>query len=138
MRVSDWKHPEGIWDLCLARYIEALDVVEAALRGDPVPSGTDLPNEMRIIRMVGMHQVPWYGQAVDHADSSVTVGVVLRNAFEALGDYIDVPTDRGLETRPLQSLHSFTRRNLPRWREGKREYNEWLGTLWMERPPDAG
>ena len=64
--------------------------------------------------------------------SSVSVGVVLRNAFEALGDYIDVPTGKGLQTR---AHHWFTQRYLRLWRQGKREYNEWLDTLGVDRSP---
>jgi hypothetical protein len=123
---EDRDNPRDIQELSRHRYEQALARVEAALTigwslGDP-----DLLNEMRIIRMVGCNRVPWWGQAVDPEDGSVTVGVVLRNAFEAVGDYIDVPTGNGLQTR---AHHWFTQRYLPRWRQGKREYHEWLDAL---------
>lgn len=127
-------NPQDIWELSRHRYEQALDRVEKALKDGWTP-GTckDLLNEMRIVRMVGCHRVPWYGMVVDPEDSSVTVGVMLRNAFEAVGDSIDYPTDEGLKTR---ASHWFTRQYLPRWRRGKREYHEWLDTLGRERPPE--
>jgi hypothetical protein len=111
--------PQDVYELSRHRYEQALGRVEAALTigwslGDP-----DLLNEMRIIRMAAMNRLPWWGMTVDPEDSSVTVGVVLRNAFDAVGD-----------------SHSFTRRNLPRWRQGKKEYLEWLDTLGLAQPPD--
>lgn len=124
--------PKDLWELSQHRYELALDRVEAVLRGAPAVPETDVFNEMRIVRMVGCHPVPWYGQAVDPEDSSVTVGVVLRNAFEALGDAIDYPTNEGLQTR---ARHWFTQRNLPLWRQGRREYRQWLDTLGAQRPP---
>jgi hypothetical protein len=122
-------NPQSTWDLSRHRYQEALDRVEAGLRGDPVPGGVDLFNEMRIIRLVSMHRAPWYGASVDHEDNSVTVGVMMRNAFEALGEFIDEPNPK--------IGHWFTRRYLPLWRQGKREYLEWLDTLGQERPPES-
>src|ERR1700729_2310321 len=116
-------NPDNAWELSRHRYEQALDRVEAALTACCSP---DLLNEMRIVRMVGMTRAPWYGMIVDPEDSSVDGGVVLRNAFEALGDSVDYPTDRGLETR---ARHWFTRRYLPLWRRGKKEYGEWLDTM---------
>lgn len=130
----NYENPRDAWDLSRARYAQALDHVEAVLRrtafDDP-----DVLNEMRIIRMVGMTQTPWWGAGIDHDDSSVTVGVMMRNAFEAVGDAVDYPTAEGLRT---QARHWFTQRYLPRWRQGEKEYHEWLDTLGLERPPDAG
>lgn len=116
--------PQNIGELSNYAFDEALAKVDRAL--------ADAPEEIRaaisVIRLVSgvPRSAPWYGVPMDPDDSSVTVGVVLRNAFEALGDHIDYPTDRGLET---QARHSFTQRNLPRWREGKREYNDYLDHL---------
>lgn len=128
-----WDNPADAYELSRARYEQALATVETALTvgwslGDP-----DLLNEMRIIRMVGMNRAPWWGQGIDSEDSSVTVGVMMRNAFEAVGDNIDYPTDQGLKT---DAGHWLTRRYLPLWRQGKREYQEWLDTLF--RAPGAG
>ena len=113
------ENPRGVYDLSRARYEEALHRVESGARGDPVPEGTDLLNELRIVRLVGLHRVPWWGMVIDPDDSSVDVGVVLSSAFEALGED-----------------HWFTRRNRPRWRRGKKEYLEWLDVLGLDRPPD--
>jgi hypothetical protein len=125
-------NPADVNELSRHRYEQALSRVELALRGIMHQDGVNLENEMRIVRMVGCHRVPWYGQVMDPEDSSVSVGVVLRNAFEALGDYIDVPTGKGLQTR---AHHWFTQRYLRLWRQGKREYNEWLDTLGVDRSP---
>jgi hypothetical protein len=125
-------NPADVNELSRHRYEQALSRVELALRGIVHQDGVNLENEMRIVRMVGCHRVPWYGQVMDPEDSSVSVGVVLRNAFEALGDYIDVPTGKGLQTR---AHHWFTQRYLRLWRQGKREYNEWLDTLGVDRSP---
>jgi hypothetical protein len=129
----DADNPRDVWELSRHRYEEALARVEAALQigwslGDP-----DLLNEMRIIRMVGMHQTPWWGAVIDPGDSSVTVGVMMRNAFEVVGDYVDAPTEAGPLTK---ASHWFTEMYLPRWRQGKKEYLEWLDALSLPRPPD--
>jgi hypothetical protein len=128
----DAGNPRDVWELSRARYEEALARIEAALLASP-SVGTDLLNEMRIIRMVGMHQTPWWGAAIDHEDSSVTVGVMMRNAFEAVGDFVDAPTAEGLQTKVS---HWFTKLYLPRWRRGKKAYYEWLDTLSLPRAPD--
>lgn len=122
-----WENPVDATELSRARYEEALDHVEAVLQRD-WGEDADVLNEMRIIRMIGMTRVPWWGQVIDHDDSSVTVGVMMRNAFEAFGDSIDDPG---------RAAHWFTRAYLRRWREGKREYQEWLDTLFrrnVDRP----
>jgi len=125
-------NPRDVWELSRARYEEALSRVEKALRLGWTP-GTrrDLLNEMRIIRMVGMRQTPWWGAGIDHGDSSVTVGVMMRNAFEAVGDFVDAPTAEGLQAK---ASHWFTKLYLPRWRQGKKEYYDWLDTLDLGPP----
>lgn len=124
----DWR------ELSRHRYEEALSQVEKALKHGWTP-GTrrDLLNEMRIIRMVGMTPTPWYGMSVDPEDSSVSVGVMMRNAFEAFGDCVDYPTAEGFKTK---ADHWFTKRYLPHWRRGRREYLEWLKTLGLPSTPD--
>lgn len=126
-------NPRDWQELSRHRYEQALATVEAALTigwklGDP-----DLLNEMRIIRMMALTPTPWWGMAVDPEDSSVSVGVMMRNAFEALGDCVDYPTAEGFGTK---ADHWFTRRYLPHWRRGKREYLEWLKTLGLPSAPD--
>jgi hypothetical protein len=116
--------PQNIGELSNYAFEEALGKVDRALADAP----EDVRAAIGVIRLVSSvpRRAPWYGIPMDPDDSSVTVGVVLRNAFEALGDQIDYPTNRGLETR---ATHPFTQRNLPRWRAGKREYNEYLDHL---------
>jgi hypothetical protein len=126
-----WDNPVDAYELSRARYEEALSRVEAVVQ---LADSPELLNEVRIIRMVGMNRAPWWGQGIDHEDSSVTVGVMMRNAFEAVGDYIDYPTDQGLKT---DAGHWLTRRYLPLWRQGKREYQDWLDTLFGKRRVDS-
>jgi hypothetical protein len=126
-------NPRDAWELSRHRYEQALARVEAAVTAGCPPGDPDLLNEMRIIRMVGITRAPWYGMIIDPEDSSVDVGVMMRNAFEAVGDHVDYPTDKGLETR---ARHYFTLRYLPLWRRGKREYHQWLDTLSLQRPPE--
>lgn len=116
--------PQNIGELSNYAFDEALAKIDRALADAP----EDVRAAIGVVRLVSSvpRAAPWYGVPMDPDDSSVTVGVVLRNAFEALGDAIDYPTARGLETR---ARHWFTQRNLPRWREGKREYNDYLDHL---------
>lgn len=131
--MEDRDNPKDIWELSRDRYERALDHVEAVLRRT-AHDDADVLNEMRIVRMVGCHRVPWYGMTIDPEDSSVDVGVVLRNAFEALGDWLDGVYGDGPHTK---AATWFARRYLPLWRRGKHEYHEWLDTLGQERPPEA-
>jgi hypothetical protein len=120
-----WDNPVDAYELSRARYEEALRRVEAVVQ---LADSPELLNEVRIIRMTGMKRAPWWGMCIDPEDSSVTVGVMMRNAFEAFGDSTDYPDG---------AKHWFTRAYLRRWRQGKREYQEWLDTL-FRKPPDAG
>lgn len=121
--MSEADSPKDIQELSRHRYEQALNAVEAHLRGDPLSEGTDVLNEMRIVRMVGCNRVPWWGMCVDPEDTSVTVGVMMRNAFEALGDDVHV-NGEGPPPR-----HWFTKLYVRRWRTGRRQYLEWLDTL---------
>jgi hypothetical protein len=124
-------NPRDAWELSRHRYEQALDRVELALRGITHQGDVNLENEMRIVRMVGMTRAPWYGMIVDPDDSSVSVGVMMRNAFEAVGDYVD-----GVYGERTRADHWLTRRYLPLWRRGKREYHQWLDALSLQRPPE--
>lgn len=124
-------NPRDAWELSRHRYEQALDRVEEALRSGCLPEDPDLLNEIRIVRMVGMTRAPWYGMIIDPEDSSVDVGVMMRNAFEAVGDYVD-----GVYGEHTKAKHWLTRRYLPLWRQGKREYHQWLDTLSLQRPPE--
>jgi hypothetical protein len=129
----EWEYPRDSWDLCRARYEEALEKIEAHLSGGPVLlTPAEVVNEMRIIRMATMRKSPWFDRSIDPEDSSVTVGSMMHNAFEALGDSAGYPTDQGLV---VKADHWFTRRYLPLYQRGKREYDEWLDALGRERRP---
>lgn len=116
--------PRNIGELSRYALQEAVERVDRELR--------DAPQEVRdaisIIRLVVNvpRQAPWYGVQIDADDSSVSVGVMMRNAFEAVGDHIDVPTSEGLRTK---ADLWFTKLYLPRWRQGKREYMDYLHHL---------
>jgi hypothetical protein len=93
----------------------------------------DGPEEVRraaaVIRLVtGIpRRVPWYGVCVDPEDSSVTAGVMMRNAFEAVGDYVDAVVEGG--ARKTKADHWFTKMYLGLWRAGKRDYHDFLDHL---------
>jgi hypothetical protein len=115
--------PQDIGELSRARLAGALRRLERAVQSDP--RGTDplMLNEIRVIRLVlGFDQrLRWYGAIVDPDDSSVTAGVMMRNAFEAVGDQIDEP--------PAKWKHWLTRMYGPLWHRGRREYRDYLDTL---------
>ena len=99
-------------------------------------SGAHVPPEifkcLKVIRLVVNmpRRSPWYGIGVDPEDSSVTVGVMMRNAFEAVGDWVDSNGMANMKDgKQYRDTNWFTRLYLPRWRQGKRAYNEWLDSL---------
>jgi hypothetical protein len=109
--------PEHIGELSRYAMQEALDKVDRALADAP----EDVRAALSVIRLVENmpRQVPWYGASVLLPDGdSVSVGTVLRNAFEAVGDSADDP--------PKGGDHWFTRRYRPAWQWSKREYNDFL------------
>jgi hypothetical protein len=93
----------------------------------------DAPEDVRaalsVIRLVENmpRRVPWFGASIPTPEGdSVHAGTVMRCAFEALGDWIDGPTDQGLETK---ADHWFTKRWLTTWRQGHRDYDDYLTHL---------
>jgi hypothetical protein len=117
--------PEHLGELSTWALQEAIDKVDNAL--------ADAPDEIRaavsVIRLVTNmpRQAPWYGVSIDREDSSVTVGVMMRNAFEALGDWVDALGSGGRIV--TKTDHWFTRLYAETWRRGKREYNDYLDHL---------
>lgn len=68
---------------------------------------------------------PWYGAMMKLSDRDhVEMGTVLRNAFEALGDGVDVLVEGG----GIKTLASswFTQHYAEPWRQGKKDYYDWL------------
>lgn len=121
--------PERIGELSVRALDDAIGVLEKAVASHNNADVLDEAHKaLAVVRLVARmpRAAPWWGQTIDREDSSVTVGVMMRNFFEALGDSIDYPTERGLETR---ADHWFTRMYLPRWRRGRREYYDFLGHL---------
>jgi hypothetical protein len=77
-------------------------------------------------------ETPWYGVPMDAEDSSVTVGVVLRNLIETL-DVIASREAVPAETRRLcQQEAARLKRRTDR---GKRAYNEYLDNLYSHIDP---
>jgi hypothetical protein len=119
-----FKWPEEIGELSAWALDHAIETLEKLHEGDDGDAGKALA----VIRLVARmpRAAPWYGQIIDPADSSVDVGVMMRNAFEAVGDHIDGTYADG----PHQtSGHWLTQRYLPLWREGKRRYHDFLDRL---------
>jgi hypothetical protein len=119
--------PENIGELSTWAMQQALDRIGHYLIDSNAPQ--ELLDALSVVRLVeGMpRQAPWWGVSVPTPEGdTVSVGTLLRNAFEALGDHIDYPTREGLQTR---AEHYFTRRHLPAWRAGRRAYNDYLDHL---------
>lgn len=127
MSNDDREHPQSLRELSRYRLNEAHGALASYLAESDAPA--EVREELRIARLItdpGIAQRSWYGISIDPEDTSVTVGVMMRNAFEAVGDYIDAPTNRGPETR---ADHRFTKLYLARWRAGKRAYDEYLSQV---------
>lgn len=98
----------------------ALDQAIETLSKEAAGISPDVDKALAVIRLVAPRRraAPWYGQVIDPEDSSVTAGVMMRNAFEAVGDHVDEPP-----------RHWFTRMYLGRWRRGRTEYYDFLEHL---------
>jgi hypothetical protein len=106
----------------MSRYAmqQALGKVDRALADAP----EDVRAALSVIRLVENmpRRVPWYGVPVPTPEGdSVSVGTVLRNAFEAVGDWADDP--------PKAGDHWFTQRYRPIWQQGERDYDDFLTHL---------
>ena len=108
----------------LSRYMmdEAVRTLETELSAGT--SSDDARAALAVIRLIARTpaETPWWGQVIDPRDSSVHVGVMMRNAFEALGEDIGL-SDQGLVGQPR---HWFTKLYLGRWVQGRREYYDFL------------
>lgn len=98
----------------------ALDQAVETLEKEAGGLSPDVDAALAVLRLVTpiSRREPWYGQVIDPEDSSVTAGVMMRNAFEAVGDSVDE-----------QPRHWFTRMYLERWRQGRAEYYDFLEHL---------
>lgn len=106
--------------------VEALEKTAEGIGDDEARA--EARKALAVVRLVARmpRAAPWWGQVIDPADSSIHVGVMMRNAFESVGDHIDVPTNEGLKTK---ADHWFTKLYLPRWRTGRQEYHDFLRHL---------
>jgi hypothetical protein len=112
--------PEHIGELSTWAFEEALGKIDAALADAP----DDVRAAISVIRLVsGMpRQAPWYGVHMPTPEGdTVSMGTVLGNAFEAVGDW---PW-----AEPRKTEHWFTRRHYPAWRQGRRDYHDYLDHL---------
>lgn len=112
---TEW--PTHLGDLSAYTLQQAIEVLEKAFAG---PGDEDVQHALAVIRMVAPmpRRSPWYGQPIDPDDGSVTVGVMMRNAFEAVGDSPDEPPK-----------HWLTKMYLARWRRSRAEYYDFLEHL---------
>jgi hypothetical protein len=117
--------PEHIDELSRYALEEAIGTVSRYAAGGP----EEVRRAAAVIRLVtGVpRRVPWYGVPVDPEDNSVTAGVMMRNAFEAVGDWVDALSSGGKTT--TKADHWFTKMYLGLWRAGKRDYNDFLDHL---------
>jgi hypothetical protein len=117
--------PDEIGELSRWALDHAIETLEKAHKGEE----GDAQKALSVIRLVARmpRSSPWWGQIIDPRDSSVDVGVMMRNAFEAVGDDVDALCEGG-EIRNT-AKNWFTQLYVARWREGKREYYDFLGHL---------
>ena len=112
--------PENIGELSRYALEQAIERVDRALAGAP----EEIRKSVAVIKLVtGMpRRVPWYGVTMPTPEGdSVALGTVLGNAFEAVGDR---PW-----SAPVKTDHYFTRRHWAAWRQGRRDYDDYLDHL---------
>lgn len=116
--------PTAIGELSRHMMDKAIETLEAELSAS---TSADVRSALAVIRLIARTPAatPWWGQVIDPRDSSVHVGVMMRNAFEALGEDIGL-SDQGLVSEPKSW---FTRLYLDRWVRGRREYYDFLDHL---------
>lgn len=122
-REEGYEHPPDLRHLSRERLKRAQDTIAAFL--EVAEAGPTMLEEFRIIRLLqdpGLRQKSWYGLAIDPEDTSTTVGIMMRNAFEALDVDPDVLAGRKIVTRASW----FVRHYLPLWLRGRKAYNEFL------------
>jgi hypothetical protein len=117
--------PDEIGELSRWALDHAIETLEKAHEGED----GDVRKALSVIRLVARmpRSSPWWGQIIDPSDSSVDVGVMMRNAFEAVGDDVDALCQGGEIRNTANSW--FTRLYVARWREGKRQYYDFLDHL---------
>lgn len=124
---DEW--PTHIGELSAWSLNHAIETLEKTIGShDNAGLPNDAQKALAVIRLVAKmpRACPWWGQVIDSNDSSVHVGVMMRNAFEALGEDIDESSSEGLIGRPKSW---FTQLYLPRWTEGRRRYYDFLDHL---------
>jgi hypothetical protein len=117
--------PDEFGELSVWALDHAIETLEKAHEGEE----GDVKKALAVIRLVARmpRSSPWWGQIIDPSDSSVNVGVMMRNAFEAVGDDVDALCQGG-EIRSTANSW-FTQLYVARWREGKRQYYDFLDHL---------
>lgn len=129
MRKDDgFEFPENPGELSAYALDHSIEALSEALRDHPDP---DVAKALAVIRFVAHYprQAPWYGVHVKlpDRDDSVTVGTILYNAFEAVGDDVDALGEGG---RVLNTRKSwFTQMYAQAWRQGKIDYYDFLDHL---------
>lgn len=127
-KVDDYEHPPDIRALSRERLDRAYQRIEAFLRDRDAPD--EILEELRIVRLIvdpGVRQKSWYGLSIDPDDTSTTVGVMMRNAFEALGVNSDLLSINSRE--PVKSRSWFVKHYLPLWRNGRQAYYAFMDEL---------
>ncbi|MCW2929916.1 MAG: hypothetical protein JWM19_878 [Actinomycetia bacterium] len=120
--------PERPGDLSTYALNHAIGLLSDELKDHP---NEDLRRALAVIRLVApmRRQVPWYGaaMAIPGRTDSVQLGTVIRNAFEALGDDVDVLGEGGVVLNNHRSW--FAQFYAPAWHQGKRDYDDFLDHL---------
>lgn len=114
--------PENLGELSNYAFDEAVRTLDRHLAGAP----DEVRAALAVVRLVSgvPRRSPWYGIPIHPDDSSVTVGVALRNAFEAVGDWVDALGEGG--QRVTKADHWFTKMYMGIWREGRAAWYDYL------------
>jgi hypothetical protein len=120
-----FEFPERAGELSTYALNKSVELLSEALKDHP---DEDVRKALAVIRLVAPYprQVPWYGATMrlPGRNDSVPLGTVLRNAFESVGDDVDALYEDGRVVTTQRNW--FTQRYLSAWRQGKRDYYDYL------------
>lgn len=123
--------PQRIGELSRRALQDAVDRVDRELRD----ADKEVRDAISVIRLVVdvPRAAPWYGVPMDPEDSSVLVGVVLRNLVTLLEGYAWEKSDPDFTRRSARSEAARLQRRVA---QGKREYDRYLDQLFSATPDE--
>lgn len=123
--------PQRIGELSRRALQDAVDRVDRELRD----ADQEVRDAIAVIRLVVdvPRAAPWYGVPIDPEDSSVSVGVVMRNIVMLLEGFAREKSDPDLTRRCARSEAARLQRRVE---QGKREYDRYLDQLLSATPDE--